>query len=817
MPHLPRRRTAQRQRGPARAVGPARARVTGVPNRSAPAAPPAILESILDATLRTLMEHSTDFIALAALDGRVLLVNPAGQHLVALTAPAGATVLLDYVAAAARERFQTEIWPAVMRHGQWAGEVPLRHFQTDMALPMLHHLFVIQDAPHQQPRALAMISHPIPEQTRVAVAVRAIAEGVSAAVGATFFRVLMRSLAQTLAADYAFVGAVGPEPDTLIRTVAAYGDGQMVPNFTYDLRDTPCERVTSGTLCVYPDRIQHQFPHDRLLAQMGIEGYVGMPLCDARERVIGLLVVLSRRPLAHPDLWAATLRIFATRAAAELERTQAEDAVRTSEQRWRTMFQRAAIGIALVDALGHCVQSNPALQQMLGYTADELGRMAFVDFSHPEDTAQDWALVSEVFAGRRDHYQLEKRYLRKDGQVLWGHLTASAIRDAHGGCPFVLGMVEDITERKRAEAALRASEEMSRQIAEHLQDALWLEESLSHRMLYVNQAYEAIWGRTHDRLSQQGGTLGAAIHPEDCARVARMRHEREAGRHRVEEYRITRPDGTVRWMQERSFPIRDSTGQVYRVAGIAQDITERKQAEEQLRATSAQLRALTARLRAAREQEGLRIAREIHDELGTAFTSLRWDLEELDTTLARADDLSLVPAWRDKIRTMGELIDTTIHVVRRIAAELRPSILDDLGLAAAVEWQAQQFQARTGILCQYEGPAEHRVLDREQSTAIFRILQETLTNVLRHAHATRVEVRLEEAGTALVLTIRDNGRGLTDAEQAAPHALGLLGMRERAHLIGGSVDITGIQGQGTTVTLRVPYSSDQSVEPSGPA
>jgi PAS domain S-box-containing protein len=790
-----------------------------VTKRSAPAAPPAILESIMDATLTALLQHSTDFIALAALDGQLLFVNPAGQHLVGLTEPvqAGATVVFDYVAAEERERFQTAIWPAVMRHGHWEGETPLRHFKTGRALPMLHRLFVIKDTPHQQPRALAMISRTITEQTRVEMAVRDIAEGVSAAVGATFFRSLMQYLARTLAADYAFVGAGGPEHGTLIRTVAAYGDGQIVPNFVYDLQDTPCQQVTRGTLCVYPDHIQSLFPQDRMLAQMGIEGYVGMPLFDARQRVIGLLVVLSRRPLEHPALWASTLRIFATRAAAELERQQVEEAMCASEQRWRTMFQSAAIGIALVDASGHCVQSNQALQHMLGYTADELGRMSFVEFTHPDDTTQDWALVSEMFAGQRDHYQLEKRYIRKDGQVRWGHLTASAIRDGHGGCPFVLGMVEDITERKRAEAALRASEEMSRQIAEHLQDALWLQDSASHRMLYVNQAYEAIWGQTHESLYHQSETFVAVVHPEDRARVARMLQERRAGLHQLEEYRITRPDGTVRWIQDRSFPIRERAGNVYRVAGIAQDITQRKQAEEQLRATSAQLRALTARLRSAREQEGLRIAREIHDELGAALTSLKWDLEELATRISRADDLSLVPAWQDKIRAMGGLIDTTIHVVRRIAAELRPSVLDDLGLAAAVEWQAQQFQARTGILCHYEGVAECLAMDREQSTAIFRILQEALTNVLRHAQATRVDVSLEEAGAAWVLTIRDNGRGMTTAEQSAPHALGLLGMRERAHLIGGSIDITGMKGQGTTVTLRVPYSSDQSVERSGPA
>ena len=652
------------------------------------------------------------------------------------------------------------------------------------------------------------------EHKRVETAVRAIAEGVSAATGEAFFRSLMQYLAKTLAADYAFVGEMSPEHDNMIRTVAVYADGQIAPNFAYDLRNTPCQNVTSGTLCVYPDRIQSRFPHDRSLAEMGIEGYVGTPLCDSQGRVIGLMVMLSRRPLEHPELCVSTLRIFATRAAAELERKQAEEAVRASENRWRTMFDNAAIGIALVDAMGQPVHSNPALQRMLGYTAEELRRMSFVEFTHPDDIAKDWALAREVFEGQRDYYQIEKRFIRKDGQVLWGHLTASAIRDGNGGCQFGVGMVEDITERKQAEAAVRESEERFRQLTENIHEVFWMATPDLSEILYISPAYETVWGRTCESLYQDAGSFIDAIHPEDRPRVVEV-FAREGERGFAMEYRVVRPDSSMRWIWDRGFPVKDQAGRVYRLAGIAEDITERKQAEEQLRATSAQLRALMASLQSAREQEGIRIAREIHDELGSALTSLRWDLEAIDKTLSEVEDRSLMSALRDKIGTMVGLIDTTIHVVRRISSELRPPILDDLGLAAAIEWQTQQFQARTGILCQYDGSGEHLDLDQEQSTAIFRIFQEALTNVLRHAQATRVDVTLEEEEAELVLKIRDNGRGITEGEQGGPSALGLLGMRERAHLIGGRVDLTGIRGQGTTVTLRVPHCSAQRVTSRG--
>jgi signal transduction histidine kinase len=153
---------------------------------------------------------------------------------------------------------------------------------------------------------------------------------------------------------------------------------------------------------------------------------------------------------------------------------------------------------------------------------------------------------------------------------------------------------------------------------------------------------------------------------------------------------------------------------------------------------------------------------------------------------------------------MLRLSETTISAVRRISSELRPSVLDDLGLAAAIEWQARQFQTRTGIICHCEGSVENLDLDREQSTAIFRILQEALTNILRHARATRVEISIKEEAGEIVLTVGDNGRGITEDEKSRLQSLGLLGMRERAHLIGGAIDIIGVDAQGTVVTVRVP-------------
>jgi len=228
-------------------------------------------------------------------------------------------------------------------------------------------------------------------------------------------------------------------------------------------------------------------------------------------------------------------------------------------------------------------------------------------------------------------------------------------------------------------------------------------------------------------------------------------------------------------------------------------ITEHKRAEEELRSSREQLRNLSAHLQSVREEERTLIAREIHDELGQALTALKMDLSWLGNRLPK-DEKSLL----EKAKSMSELIDMTIQTVKRISAELRPGLLDDLGLAVAIEWQAEEFQNRTGIKCEITLAPKDIILDQDRSTAIFRIFQETLTNVARHANATRVKVSLKEDKGKLVLKVRDNGIGITQEQISAPKSFGLIGMQERAHFWGGKVKISGIRNKGTTVTVSIP-------------
>jgi signal transduction histidine kinase len=229
------------------------------------------------------------------------------------------------------------------------------------------------------------------------------------------------------------------------------------------------------------------------------------------------------------------------------------------------------------------------------------------------------------------------------------------------------------------------------------------------------------------------------------------------------------------------------------------EIAERQQAEEQLRTSLDQLRALTAGLQSVREEERTSISREIHDELGQACTAIKMDLALIGRRLTKSQT-----QLRSKVDSAIQLVDSTIATLRRIASELRPRTLDDLGLPAALESQAQEFESRTGIRCTVALQQELFTLDADTSTAIFRIFQESLTNVARHAQATRVEARLEQDDNRILFQVFDDGRGFDPEEAKTRKSLGLVGMQERALLLHGDFKIQGVPGGGTTMTLTIP-------------
>jgi signal transduction histidine kinase len=226
-----------------------------------------------------------------------------------------------------------------------------------------------------------------------------------------------------------------------------------------------------------------------------------------------------------------------------------------------------------------------------------------------------------------------------------------------------------------------------------------------------------------------------------------------------------------------------------------------QQAAEKIRQSREQLRHLANHLQKVREEERTRIARELHDQFGQTLSVLKMDLAWLAKHLPGPDQ-----SLQAKLDAMGAVIDATLQVLHRVCTELRPVILDDFGLAAAIQWQTEDFQGRTGIACSVILDTEADKLTQDESTALFRIFQETLTNTLRHASATEISVRLWEEDARLMLEIADNGKGIANTEISSPTSLGLIGMRERVYGINGSIQFTGIQDKGTRVTVAIPLN-----------
>lgn len=214
---------------------------------------------------------------------------------------------------------------------------------------------------------------------------------------------------------------------------------------------------------------------------------------------------------------------------------------------------------------------------------------------------------------------------------------------------------------------------------------------------------------------------------------------------------------------------------------------------------------MALRLEHAREEERARVARELHDELGQVLTSLKLEFTWLVDELRRSEPKPSIQLV-NKLQSLIGLIEISIQSVRQISGDLRPAVLDHLGLKEAIHWEATKFEARTGIRCRLMWGLKHEPADRTRQLAIFRILQEALTNVARHARAGAVRVALRQRGRMLTLTIKDNGRGITAAEASSLDSIGLRGMTERARLLGGRIVVAGSRGRGTTVTVQVPAS-----------
>ena len=351
-----------------------------------------------------------------------------------------------------------------------------------------------------------------------------------------------------------------------------------------------------------------------------------------------------------------------------------------------------------------------------------------------------------------------------------------------------------LIEHRKAERALHESEEKYRNLVERANDGIVIIQD--GIMKYVNPRLAGMGGYTVAEVINTPFTdyVPTAELPKLADRYVRRMSGEEV--EPIYETMLRRKDGI-----DINVEINASTISYQEKAAdlvIIRDVTERKRAEEELKASREQLRRLSTHLQSVREEERTTLARDLHDELGQALTALKIDLSWLAKGFP-ADQKPLL----EKTRSMSKLVDMTIQRVKSISTELRPGLLDDFGLVAAMEWQAGEFQKLTGISIEISTKPEDIVLDRDRSTVLFRIFQELLTNVARHADATKVKVSLVEDADKIGLTVKDNGRGIAREQISDPRSFGLLGMRERIRFWQGEFRIIGTPGKGTTAVVSI--------------
>lgn len=363
--------------------------------------------------------------------------------------------------------------------------------------------------------------------------------------------------------------------------------------------------------------------------------------------------------------------------------------------------------------------------------------------------------------------------------------------------------------RRQSEEARRLSQQRFEAVALAATDAIW-DLNLETRIVWWSDGMHKLFGYAPEEVSTKLEWWLERLHPEDKDRVMQAIQglSERGGRTWSGSYRFRRKDGSYATVIDRGFILDDDAGKPGRIVGGISDVTEQRQAEQALENSHRQLRALSARLQSVREEERAKVAREIHDELGQVLTALKINLDWLERKLGVRDtDTSLNPLL-DRVVESAEIADSAISSVQKIASELRPSLLDNLGLAAALEQEARRFEQRSGIACRVNLPADSLELPREAATVVFRIFQEALTNVARHAQATQVHAVLQSEAEQALLLVEDNGQGIRPEALTDARSLGLLGMRERAAVLGGEVSITAIQPHGTRVTLRLPRAAN---------
>jgi PAS domain S-box-containing protein len=478
-------------------------------------------------------------------------------------------------------------------------------------------------------------------------------------------------------------------------------------------------------------------------------------------------------------------------------RKKAEAALIQAEERYRQVLENADEAILVIQD-GWVKFCNPKSVAISGYSVTEQMGRPFIEFIDPD--SRDLVLKNHQrrLARKKSPTRYEIRFRHKDGHTLFIQLNAKVI--SWDNRPASLVFATDITEKKLTQEALRESEGRYRILFEATEDGVVIT-SEEGRILALNRAGRRLFGIPPRADLKKLKVVDFYANPRDRQTyVETMKRKGFVSNYEID-YRKT--DGSQFTGTLTATLQKGSEGRPI-FMGIIRDITQRKRHELELRQSRRELRNLSEHLHALLEEEKKRISRRIHDELGQQLTAFKMDLYWLNRHFF--DQPSLLG---EKIGSMSQVLDNTIHTVQNLCEELRPALLDNLGLIDALEWQINNFRERTGLEILWDVSPRNLKLPQEDATLIFRLFQEALNNIFLHARASRVIIALKKSDNLLKLNIRDNGLGITEAQIKSPRSFGLLGMRERVDARGGKIIIRGLAGKGTEVAIQIPLSKKE--------
>lgn len=487
-------------------------------------------------------------------------------------------------------------------------------------------------------------------------------------------------------------------------------------------------------------------------------------------------------------------------------RMKSENELKASEQKYRFLFDNNPLPMWMLSLPERqFLAVNNSAVEHYGYSHEEFLSMNASDI-RPADEVDKFNDSLKIL--RPGIYNAGVwRHLKKDGSIISVEILAH--NTMFDGKAARLIAANDVTERLRTEQALRQSEEVNRLIMSSSLNAIVCMD-LDGKIIFWNRQAEKIFGWEKEEVI--GRMLGETILPVEFRdrQRASLQKYLDTGTsnllNKLLEMTAINKDGDEFYIELAIVPVRENGNEF--LCCFVQDITERKKSEEQLKQSHEQLRQLASHLQDVREEEQKRIAREVHDELGQQITGLKMDVAWIWKKIAATKvDISI----EEKLKEMTSLLDSAVKTIRKIASELRPSILDDMGLVAALEWQSVEFQKRFQIPIEFTSSSQMPEVDSAIATGLFRLFQESLTNVARHSRATMVSAKLDMDEEKITLSIADNGKGFDTEQSGGRKTLGLLGMKERTLMMNGRLNFISAPGKGTTVSIVVPLPQKELV------